>query len=83
MRVAAVAGCQPYERLTPAAAATVLLSDRGARKELPPSGRLAVVVNKVAEANERLVGELLDALAAMEPAVPVVALGFDPDLQPI
>lgn len=80
LRVAAVAGCQPYERLSPAHAATVLLSDRGARKELPGSGRLALVVNKVGGANEPFVADLLDELAAREPEVPVVALAFDEGL---
>ena len=77
LRVAAVAGCQPYERLSPAHAATVLLSDRGARKELPTAGRLAIVVNKVGGANEPFVAELLDELTTRAPEIPVVALAFD------
>lgn len=77
LRVAAVAGCQPYERLSPAHAATVLLSDRGARKELPTAGRLAIVVNKVGGANEPFVAELLDELTTRAPEIAVVALAFD------
>lgn len=82
MRVAAVAGCQPYQRLSPAHAATVLLSDRGARKELPAGARLTIVVNKVSEASQGLVAELLAELADREPDVPVVALAFDPTAGP-
>ena len=77
LRVAAVAGCQPYERLSPAHAATVLLSDRDARKELPDGGRLAIVVNKVGGANEPFVADLIAELAAREPEVVVVPLAFD------
>lgn len=77
LRVAAVAGCQPYERLSPTHAATVLLSDRGARKELPSAGRLTIVVNKVGGANEPFVADLIAELADREPDVPVVPLAFD------
>lgn len=74
LRVAALADCTPYERLTPAAAARVLLHERGARKELPRAARLAVAVTKVADPNRPFVDELAAALAATEPSVPVVAI---------
>ena len=82
LRVAAVAGCQPYERLSPAAAATVLVSERGARKELPDGGRLAVVVNKVGGANQALVAELLDELDRRAPDLVVVPVAYDQALAP-
>lgn len=80
LRVAALAECTAYERLTPQAAATVLLHERGARKELPEAGRLAIVVTKVADANRSFVAELVEVLMSMEPAVPVIAIEHFGDL---
>lgn len=77
LRVAALAECTPYERLSPAHAATVLLHERGARKELR-GGRLAVVVTKVDDASAPFVAELVDEIAQREPEVPVVAVAFEP-----
>lgn len=78
LRVAALAGCQPYQRLTPAGAATVLLHPRGARKELPSGARLVVLVTKVSSAGadaRTLVDELQTELARREPAVPALVVG--------
>ena len=72
LRVAALAGCSPYVRLTPEAAATVILHERGARREQPPSARLAVVITKVDVANAQLATELVGVIAQMEPDVTVV-----------
>ncbi len=72
LRVAALAGCSPYVRLTPEAAATVILHERGARREQPASARLAVVVTKVDDATTQLAADLVAALARAEPAVTVV-----------
>ena len=47
MRVAAVAGCSPYQRLTPDRAATVLGSERGLRKRVPLTARFVVAITKV------------------------------------
>jgi molybdenum cofactor cytidylyltransferase len=82
LRVAALAGCQPYQRLTPAAAATVLVHPRGARKELPPGARFAVVVTKTEPTSAPLVDELVAEVAAREPSVPTFVVGpdVDPDL---
>lgn len=74
LRVAALAGCGAYERLTPAAAATVLLHERGARKESPDGTALAVVVTKVDDRNRQLVGELVDHLAHHGAEVRVVTI---------
>jgi molybdenum cofactor cytidylyltransferase len=46
MRVAALAECSPFERLTPRAAAAVLSHPDGARKSVPPGARFAVVINR-------------------------------------
>lgn len=72
LRVAALAGCSPYVRLTPEAAATVILHERGARREQPTSARLAVVVTKVDDATTQLAADLVAAVAQAEPAVTVV-----------
>ena len=77
LRVAALAGCQPYRRLSPGAAATVLLHPRGARKELPPSARFAVVVTKTDASSAPLVAELMDRLDEQEPGVTVIVVGRD------
>ena len=62
MRVAALAGCSPYQRLTPERLARVLLSERGGRKGLPPTSRFTVVVNQVDPAERGFVDELADAV---------------------
>jgi molybdenum cofactor cytidylyltransferase len=79
LRVAALAQCTPYERLSPEAAATVLLHERGARKELPVGARLAVVITKLAPVNHALVEELAGALTDREPDVPVIVVPLFPD----
>ena len=73
MRVAALADCTPYERLSPEAAATVILHERGARKELPAGARFAVVISKVDHKSAGFVDELHEALLASEPDLAVVA----------
>jgi probable selenium-dependent hydroxylase accessory protein YqeC len=72
--VAALAGCSPDDRLTPAGAATVLLHDRGARRELPAGSRFAIAVTKVDAASAALVGELLAELRDRSPETTVVTL---------
>ncbi|MGI9607434.1 MAG: selenium cofactor biosynthesis protein YqeC [Acidimicrobiales bacterium] len=62
LRVAAAAGCQPYERLTPARAAAVLTSDRGSQKGRPPGARFVVVVTRVDESSRQMVIELAGRL---------------------
>ena len=77
LRVAALAGCQPYQRLTPEAAARVLLHPRGARKALPGEARLAVIITKVDDRSANLVGDLVAALSAHDPSVPAVMIGYE------
>lgn len=64
MRVAAIAGCGPYDRLTPERAARVLADDRGSRKGVPASARFVVAITKVDQTNQLLVDETADALGA-------------------
>ena len=44
LRVAAIAECEPYQRLTPASAAKVLLSQRGSLKELPHKSEMIIAI---------------------------------------
>ena len=79
LRVAAVAGCSPYQRLTPERAARVLTDERGSRKGCPDHARFVVLVTKVDEA----VRPFADELAAfLEPEIPVVTVSFEPGAGP-
>lgn len=80
MRVAAVAGCSPYERLTPARLARVLLSERGSRKHCPPEARFAVLVNQVTDDHAEYLAELIDEIDGTAPLVPVAV--FEPGESP-
>jgi probable selenium-dependent hydroxylase accessory protein YqeC len=77
LRVAALAGCTPYERLTPAGAATVLLHERGARKEMPSPARLVIAITKVEDSNITFVDELVDELNRCSPATTVAVIEFE------
>jgi hypothetical protein len=79
MRVAAVAGCSPYQRLTPARAAKVLLDERGSRKSCPPDARFVVMVTKVDAAARPFADELVELVG---PAAAVVLVAFDPTEDP-
>ena len=77
LRVAALAECTPYERLSSRAAAAVLLHERGALKALPAEARLAVVVTKVDERSAVYVEALVADLADRSPSTQVIQLRFD------
>ena len=62
MRVAALAGVRPYDRLTVAGAARVLQHERGQRRSVPPGARFVVVVTKVDTASMGWFVELADEL---------------------
>jgi molybdenum cofactor cytidylyltransferase len=49
LRVAAAAGCSPYDRLTPARAALLLSSDIGGRKSVSAQARYVVAITNVYE----------------------------------
>ncbi|MEM9561569.1 MAG: selenium cofactor biosynthesis protein YqeC [Actinomycetota bacterium] len=71
LRLAAVAGCSPYERLTADRLATVLASDRGSRKGCPPAARYLALINQVADHHLPFIDELV---ANVGSAFPVVAV---------
>ena len=71
LRVAAVAGCSPYDRLTPERAARVLLDERGSRKDCPPSARFVVTIHKVGDEAAPLAAELEERVGAATPVVSV------------
>jgi len=79
LRVAAVAGCSPYQRLTAARAARVLSDDRGSRKACPATARYLVMVTKVDDAARPFATELANIL---EPDIPVVTVSFEPGASP-
>lgn len=64
LRVAAVAGCSPSQRLTPERLASVLSSERGSRKGIPPGARFVTVVVGVEDGSRGLVDELVEAVGA-------------------
>lgn len=74
LRVAALAGCRPYERLTPDRAATVLLHERGFLASVPPAARLAIIITKVDDTTAQAVADLLAALEARRSATRDFAL---------
>ncbi len=74
LRVAALARCRPYERLTPAAAAAVLLHPNGQRAALGKNARLVVAITKLDAVNAGLVGELTQQLAHLDPEVAVMSV---------
>lgn len=61
LRVAAAAGCSPYERLTPARAAQALTSPVGMMKNVPDSARFVVAVAG-ADPDDQQVQELVSEL---------------------
>jgi len=75
LRVAAVAGCSPYLRLSPERLAKVLLSDRGSRKNCPESARFAVMVNMVTERELGFLEELAGFLTEDTLLVTVAPFG--------
>jgi len=79
LRVAALAGCSPYRRLSPANAATVLLHDRGARRAAAERTRFLTVVTKVDKSNQDLVAELISELQSREADLLVIAIRSTPD----
>lgn len=62
MRVAALAGCSPYQRLTPERLAKVLLSERGLQKGRPSAARFAIVLTKIGEADVSFAEELVEII---------------------
>ncbi len=79
LRVAALAGCRPSERLDPERAAAVLLHARGARREIPARARLAVAINAVDDRSAGPTAELVSVIKKREPAMTVVVIAREAD----
>jgi probable selenium-dependent hydroxylase accessory protein YqeC len=62
LRVAALAGCRPGDRLTPERAAAVLLHADGALRTRPAGADTAVVITKVDDESRAIVEALVDLL---------------------
>ena len=77
LRVAAVAGCGPGDRLTPERLARVLASDRGSRKGCPPGARYAALINQVTDDHLPFIDELT---AIVGSAFPIVAVAWAEEL---
>ena len=71
--VARLLGCDPGDRLTPERAATVLASDSGSRRNVPPAARFVVAVNRVGARSEPAATALAAALARRGIAAVLVA----------
>ncbi|HJM97596.1 MAG: selenium cofactor biosynthesis protein YqeC [Acidimicrobiales bacterium] len=81
LRVAALAECGPYQRLTPARAAKVLLSERGNRKELPEKSKMQIVVTKVTDENLGFVQELEECIYSIDQNQQMVAIAFEESVE--
>ena len=73
MRVAALAGVRPYDRLTIEGAAAVLVHERGQRRSVPPGARYVVVVTKVGAATRSTFADLAERVEAE--GVAVIGIG--------
>ncbi|MDH5519078.1 MAG: selenium cofactor biosynthesis protein YqeC [Acidimicrobiia bacterium] len=62
MRVAALAGCSPYQRLTPERLTKVLLSERGLQKGRPGAARFAIVLTKISQADVSFAEEVVEII---------------------
>ncbi len=73
LRVGAVLGCSPYDRLTPERAAELVTSAQGGRKGVPSDARFVVCLTKVNASVSPLAERFVDAVAARGVAVRAVA----------
>ncbi len=82
-RVAELVGSGVDDLLTPERLVRVLTATDGSRKGRPPNARYAVLVNRVTAADEPVVTEIGERLAAIDPAVPLLAMAdITPDRLP-
>ncbi|GJM37303.1 MAG: hypothetical protein DHS20C19_06700 [Acidimicrobiales bacterium] len=72
--VAAVAGCSPADRLTPARLAAVLSSDAGSQKGRPAGAAFVVVLNQVDASHAAYVADVHDSLATRDPNADALVL---------
>jgi probable selenium-dependent hydroxylase accessory protein YqeC len=73
LRVAALAVCSPYQRLTPERLARVVVSERGLRKGQPRSARFAVLVNNVRGGDLSFVDEFAGAVGGSAAIVAIAS----------
>ena len=74
-RVAAIAGADPSNVLTPERLVRVLLDEAGSRKAQPAGARFAVLLNRVTAADAALVDDIQSRVAALDSKVAVLAVG--------
>lgn len=74
LRVAALAGCRPGQRLDPELAARVILHERGVARRCPSGSELAIAITKVDDRTGPLVDRLVDELRSLAPPVRVVSI---------
>ncbi len=74
LRVAALAGCSPYQRLSPAAAAAVLTHPDGLLRAAPARARVATAITQPHTSDPGLLSELLDRLGQLNPEHPVLVI---------
>ena len=78
LRVAALVGCSPYERLTPERAARLLLDSDGSRRGVGRGVRFTVAITKVSENNRALVDRVVAELDRADPGVGIVLVADHP-----
>ena len=71
LRIAALAGCGPFERLTPERAARVLMSPSGSQKNHPPKARFAIAVTGVDDRHHDAVAHLTAEIGSAAPVLGV------------
>ncbi len=71
LRVAAVVGCSPYERLNPKRASVLLLDENGSKKNIEPGVRFVIAITKVSSENQYLVDDLVKELKNSEPEIEI------------
>lgn len=74
LRIAALAGCSPYERLTAERAASVVAHERGVRASVPAQAEHVVVVTKVDATSRSVVDEFYDAVAQHDPSIRTISI---------
>ena len=71
LRVAAVVGCSPYERLNPKRASVLLLDKNGSKKNIESGVRFVIAITKVSSENQYLVDDLVKELKNSEPEIEI------------
>ena len=72
LRVAALVGCSPYQRLTPERAARLLLDPDGSRRHVAPGVRFSGVLTKVSETRQEVASQVAAELVRADPEINVL-----------